>query len=167
MSGCAERREQSTGAGRASRRSVRRTASTDPSATVIVSPLRQKPTIFAFRLGDLKMFENSYGLKPARRRWALLLAIVTIGGAVMAVRPASSGSNDDTTGTVSKAEPALKQDGTPAHPFADASQCPSSTDLIIWPSGRLVPTLPPEISVCFVGEQSLNDSDSNVQVRPR
>src|SRR5215472_16157606 len=102
MSGCAERREQSTGAGRASRRSVRRTASTDPSATVIVSPLRQKPTIFAFRLGDLKMFENSYGLKAARRRWALLLAIVTIGGAVMAVRPASSGSNDDTTGTVSK-----------------------------------------------------------------
>ena len=113
------------------------------------------------------MFENSYGLKPARRRWALSLAIVTIGVAVMAVRPASSGSADDTTGTVSKAEPALKQDGTPAHPFADASQCPSSTDLIIWPSGRAVPTLPPEISVCFVGEQSLNDSDSNVQVRPR
>jgi len=121
---------------------------------VIVSPLRQKPTIFAFRLGDLKMFENSYGLKPARRRWALLLAIVTIGGAVMAVRPASSGSNDDTTGTVSKAEPALKQDGTPAHPFADASQCPSSTNLIIGRAGaRSRPFLPKYRSVSLANSR--------------
>ena len=29
---------------------------------------------------------------------------------------------DDITGTVSKAEPPTKQDGTPAHPYADASQ---------------------------------------------
>ena len=113
------------------------------------------------------MSENSDDLKLARRRWVLFLAIVAIGIAAMLARPASSGSNDEITGTVSRAEPALKQDGTPAHPFADASQCPSSTDLIIWPNGRSVPNLPPEISVCFVGEQSLNDSDSNVQVRPR
>lgn len=112
------------------------------------------------------MLENSNRLKPARRRGVLSSAIVAIAVAAMLPGPASSGSNDDTTGTVSKAEPALKQDGTLAHPFADASQCPSSTDLVIWPSGRSVPNLPAEISVCF-GEQSLNDSDSNVQVRPR
>jgi hypothetical protein len=74
---------------------------------------------------------------------------------------------DDTTGTVSKAEPPIKQDGSPAHPYADASQCPSNTDLIIWPSGRSVPSLPPGISVCFVGGQSFNDSGSDVQVRQR
>jgi len=113
------------------------------------------------------MFEDSYGLKPARRRWVVSLAIVAISAAAMLTQPANSGSKDDITGTVSKAEPTLKQDGTPAHPFADASQCPSSTDLIIWPSGRSVPNLPPEISVCFVGEQSFNNSDSDVQVRPR
>src|SRR6516225_2321902 len=66
---------------------------------------------------------------------------------------------DDTTGTVSKTEPAVTQDGTPAHPYADASQCPSNTDLIIWPSGRSVPSLPPGISVCFVGDQSFKDGD--------
>ena len=57
------------------------------------------------------------------------------------------------------------QDGTPAHPYADASQCPSNTDLIIWPSGRAVPSLPPGIAVCFVGDQSFKNGDSGVQVR--
>jgi hypothetical protein len=51
-------------------------------------------------------------------------------------------------------------------PYADASQCPSNTDLIIWPSGRSVPSLPPGISVCFVG-QPFNDSGPYVQVRQR
>ena len=57
------------------------------------------------------------------------------------------------------------QDGTPAHPYADASQCPSNTDLIIWPSGRAVPSLPPGIAVCFVGDQSFKNGDSDVKVR--
>jgi hypothetical protein len=81
--------------------------------------------------------------------------------------PASAGSKDDRSGTVSKTEPPVKQDGTPAHPFADANQCPSNTDLIIWPSGRSVPSLPPSISVCFVGNQSFKDGDSGVHVRQR
>jgi hypothetical protein len=67
----------------------------------------------------------------------------------------------------SKAEPPIKQDGTPAHPFADASQCPSSTDLIIWPRDRATPSVPPGISVCFVGSQSFNDNGPAVQVRQR
>jgi uncharacterized Zn-binding protein involved in type VI secretion len=73
----------------------------------------------------------------------------------------------DITGTVSKVEPPSKQDGTPAHPFGDASQCPSSTDLIIWPSGRSIPSIPPSIAVCFVGNQSFNDGRPTVHVRQR
>jgi uncharacterized Zn-binding protein involved in type VI secretion len=113
------------------------------------------------------MSENSDGRQRARRGWALPFTIAVIGLAAMLARPASSGAKDDTTGTVSKAEPAPKQDGTPAHPYADASQCPASTDLIIWPSGRSVPSLPPGIAVCFVGDQSFNDSGSAVKVRER
>jgi hypothetical protein len=105
--------------------------------------------------------------KRARRGSISLLTILVIGAAAILPRPASSGPKDDTTGTVSKAEPAIKQDGTPAHPYTDASQCPSSTDLIIWPNGRSVPSLPPGISVCFVGSQSFNDSASDVRVRQR
>jgi hypothetical protein len=97
----------------------------------------------------------------------VVLAVLVIGAAAIFPRSASSGPKDDATGTVSRAEPAIKQDGTPAHPFADASQCPSSTDLIIWPNGRSVPSLPPGISVCFVGNQSFNDSTSDVRVRRR
>jgi|ERR1700751_37163 uncharacterized Zn-binding protein involved in type VI secretion len=113
------------------------------------------------------MSEKSHGPKRARRRWVALVALFGIGLGAVFPQPASSGSKDDATGTVSKAEPPIKQDGSPAHPYADASQCPSNTDLIIWPSGRSVPTLPPGISVCFVGGQSFNDSGSDVQVRQR
>ena len=60
------------------------------------------------------MSENGYDLKPAHRRRVMLLAIVLFGVAAMLPRPARSESKDDTTGTVSKAEPALKQDGTPS-----------------------------------------------------
>jgi hypothetical protein len=92
---------------------------------------------------------------------AASLTIVLIGIAVVSVRA------DDITGTVSKAEPPTKQDGTPAHPYADASQCPPSTDVVIWPSGRTIPSIPLGISFCVVGNQSFNDSDPNVQVRDR
>jgi len=113
------------------------------------------------------MSEKSHGPKRAHRRWVALVALFGIGLGAVFPQPASSGSKDDATGTVSKAEPPIKQDGSPAHRYADASQCPSNTDLIIWPSGRSVPTLPPGISVCFVGGQSFNDSGSDVQVRQR
>ena len=111
-------------------------------------------------------------VKSDRPKWprcgsGLLLALLVICFAAIFPRTSIAGPKDDTTGTVSKAEPTTKQDGTPAHPFADASQCPSSTDLIIWPSGRSVPSLPPGISVCFVGDQSFNDSGSDVQIRQR
>jgi uncharacterized Zn-binding protein involved in type VI secretion len=112
------------------------------------------------------MSEKSHDRKRARRRWVALV-IFFIGLGAVFPQPASSGSKDDTTGTVSKAEPPIKQEGSPAHPYADASQCPSNTDLIIWPSGSSVPSLPPGISVCFVGGQSFNDSGPGVQVRQR
>jgi hypothetical protein len=115
--------------------------------------------------GQRKMPEKNHERKRARRRWVALV-IFFIGLGAVYPQPASSGSKDDTTGTVSKAEPPIKQDGSPVHPYADASQCPSNTDLIIWPSGRSVPSLPPGISVCFVG-QPFNDSGPYVQVRQR
>lgn len=110
--------------------------------------------------------------KSSRSKWpprgpGVLTAFLAIGLVVIFPRLGDAGPKEDATGTVSKAEPATKQDGTPAHPYADASQCPTSTDLIIWPSGQSVPSLPPEISVCFVGGQSFNDTGSGVQIRKR
>jgi hypothetical protein len=101
------------------------------------------------------MFEKSYRLK-----WILQgsMAFFTIGIslATFALRQTSA---DDITGTVSKAEPPNKQDGTPAHPYAVASQCPATTDIVIWPKNDSpVPSVPPGISVCFVGNQSFNSS---------
>ncbi len=76
---------------------------------------------------------------------------------------------DDITGTISRVEPTAMQDGTPAHPYADANQCPPSTDLVVWPkNGNSIPSIPPEISVCFVGDQSFNNSAGpDVRVRVR
>jgi hypothetical protein len=123
-----------------------------------------------FRLGGETMPAKSLGPERARRIWVLTIAIV--GLAAIVARPSAAGpkagaAKDDTTGTVSKAEPSIKPDGTAAHPFADASQCPSSTDLVIWPNGRAIPRLPPGISVCFVGAQSFNTSGPAPQVRKR
>jgi len=81
----------------------------------------------------------------ARQGPALFLAGIIIGLAAL-TGPSGAGPKD-VTGTVSKAEPPVKQDGTPTHPFADANQCPSSTDLLIWPNGRSIPSIPPGISV--------------------
>jgi hypothetical protein len=127
---------------------------------------QSKSRLCCARPGSEKMPEKNHDRKRARRRWVALV-IFFIGLGAVYPQPASSGSKDDTTGTVSKAEPPIKQDGSPVHPYADASQCPSNTDLIIWPSGRSVPSLPPGISVCFVGGQSFNDSGPDVQVRQR
>lgn len=87
------------------------------------------------------------------------MAFVT--AVVIAIAATAVEQNDgaDITGTISKAEPASKEDGTLAYPYADASRCPSSTDVIIWPKdGRPVPSLPSGLSVCFVGTQSFNNS---------
>lgn len=112
------------------------------------------------------MSERRFFPKCARQGLFLFLALIIIGLAAFP-GPGDAGPKDDMTGSVSKAEPPLKQDGTPAHPFADANQCPSSTDLIIWPNGRSIPSIPPSISVCFVGNQSFNGDAPDLQVRQR
>jgi hypothetical protein len=103
-------------------------------------------------------------------KWGRLgcMAFVTIVvGSAIAVAQAND-PKDDITGTVSKAEPPTKQDGTRAHPYADASECPPSTDMIFWPKeGRSIPSIPPSISVCFVGDRSSGDGGPNVEVRDR
>jgi hypothetical protein len=43
-----------------------------------------------------------------------------------------------------------RQDGTPTHPYVNASQCALSTDLVFWPNGPSTPSMPADISVCFV-----------------
>ena len=99
------------------------------------------------------------------RGLVLSAASAAIGLAAL-IGPSGAGPKDDMTGTVSKAEPPLTQDGTSSHPFADAGQCPSSTDLVIWPNGNgSLPSIPPGISVCFVGNQSFNDNGHGLQVR--
>ena len=99
----------------------------------------------------------------APRDWLVLLTVV----AVIAI-PQTSIANDDITGTVSQTEPTIRQDGTPAHPYANASQCLANTDIVIWPSGRSVPSVPPSISVCFVGNQPVEISGAApVQIRDR
>lgn len=106
--------------------------------------------------GWCEMFEKNYG--PKWRRWARVLSftIFAIGLAGTTVRELRGG---EITGTVSKAEPPNRQEGTPMHPFANANQCPSSTDVVVWPKdGRPLPSLPPGISVCFVGTQSFNNN---------
>jgi hypothetical protein len=113
------------------------------------------------------MFKRTYVPKWWRPGWVALFMIVVIGIVTIAVRQLD-GPKDDITGTVSKAEPPTKQEGTPTHPYADASQCPPSTDLVFWPrTDRPIPSIPPGISVCFVGDKSLNDSGPDLEVRDR
>ena len=103
-----------------------------------------------------QMFEKSCGPKWTHQGRMAFFTIVVIGVASFALAQTNA---DDTSGTVSKAEPPTKQDGTPAHPYADANDCPAATDLIIWPKAdHPVPSIPPQISVCFVGNQSFNSS---------
>ncbi|MGN6750625.1 MAG: hypothetical protein ACTHJS_18740 [Xanthobacteraceae bacterium] len=116
------------------------------------------------------MPDKGHCSKRARRLWVLTMAIVGLAAIIARpgiAGPKTSAARDDTTGTVSKAEPPIKQDGTAAHPYADASQCPSSTDVVIWPNGRTIPRLPSGIAVCFVGERSFNTSGPASQLRKR
>jgi hypothetical protein len=106
-----------------------------------------------------------YDREGAPRNWFVLLTVVAIAVAGIAEWQARA-ANDEITGTISQTEPTPKQDGTPAHPYANAEQCPANTDIIIWPSGRSVPSTPPSISVCFVGNQPVEISgQAPVQVR--
>jgi hypothetical protein len=74
------------------------------------------------------MFEKIYVRKWTRRDWVLLslFAVIALAGIVV------GHLNDPTTGTAGTGSIAglIKQDGTPAHPYADAGQCPLSTDLV-------------------------------------
>jgi hypothetical protein len=96
------------------------------------------------------MFEKIYVRKWTRRDWVLLsiFAVIAIAGIVV------GHLNDPTSGTAGTGSIAelIKQDGTPTHPYADASHCSLSTDLVFWPNSRSIPSMPPSISVCFVGK---------------
>ena len=91
------------------------------------------------------------------------LTIALIGVAIVALS-----ADDISTGTVAKAEPPIKQDGTLAHPYADANRCPRSTDIVIWPEEwRSIPTFPRVFSVCFVGIQPKDNNGGGVELRGR
>src|SRR5262249_44054296 len=105
------------------------------------------------------MFETIYGRSWRRRDWLVVFAITLFFGICgIGVRQIAR-ATDDINGTGSKTVPPITQNGTPTHPFADASQCPPKTDLIFWPSGRAVPSIPPGISVCVVGNEPFESSD--------
>ena len=89
------------------------------------------------------MFEKIYARKWTRCDWVLLsiFAIIALAGIAVG-HPAGRGSIAEL----------IKQDGTPAHPYADAGQCPLSTDLVFWSNSRSIPSMPRSISVCFVGK---------------
>jgi hypothetical protein len=96
------------------------------------------------------MFEKIYVRKWTRRDWVLLSIFAVIALAGVAVgRLNDPISSTASTGSIAEL---IKQDGTPAHPYADANQCPLSTDLVFWPNSRSIPSMPPRISVCFVGK---------------
>jgi len=86
------------------------------------------------------MSEKIHTRKWTRRGWVLLSII-----AIIALAGIGVGYVYD-TGTASVIA-SIKQDGTPAHPYAVASQCPLNTDLVFWPNGSSTPSIPPSISV--------------------
>jgi hypothetical protein len=100
-------------------------------------------------LSSLKMFRKIYARKRTRRDWALLctFAVIALGGIVVGHLNAPTGGATETASIFEH----LKQDGTAAHPYADANQCPLNTDLVFWPNGHPIPSMPRSISVCFVG----------------
>ena len=108
-----------------------------------------------------------YGRQWVRRNCFVLLTLVGIAVSTIAFSQVTN-SKDEITDTVSRSELPTEQDGTLAHPYSDASQCPSRTDLIFWPSGRSVPSIPPSITVCFVGNQPFESSEQDrVELRDR
>ncbi len=92
------------------------------------------------------MFEKLYVRKWSPRDWVLftIFAAIALTGIVVGY---VNDQRDDVTGSIAGF---TKQDGTPTHPYLNASQCPLSTDLIFWPDGPSTPSMPADISVCFV-----------------
>jgi hypothetical protein len=66
---------------------------------------------------------------------------------------------------ISQTEPSARPDGTAAHPYPDANQCPANSDLVFWPSGGPAPSFPASISVCFV--ESQNSGPDRAEARDR
>jgi hypothetical protein len=69
--------------------------------------------------------------KRASLSWVASLTIVLIGVAIVAVS-----ADDISTGTVAKAEPPIKQDGTLAHPYADATNAHAAPTWLFGLFGR-------------------------------
>jgi hypothetical protein len=108
------------------------------------------------------MHSYEWVLKTCGHKLGLLSGVtIILIGSITAVRA------DDIAGTVAKAEPPTKQeDGTLAHPYADANQCPPKTDIIIWPKEwRSDPSFPREFAVCYVMGQSKNNDIQRVRER--
>jgi hypothetical protein len=95
--------------------------------------------------------------KRVARSWFLLLTSATICVPAIAICKIGS-SQSEITGPISQTELDLKQDGSAAHPYSDANQCPTRTDVVFWPNASSVPRMPPGISVCFVGNQPFETS---------
>lgn len=145
---------------------VRARASCGPERLKQFSPLPKKAIMLVVAMVGLKMFEKIYVRKWARRDWVLFSTFVVIAIAGITVGHINDPTSD-ITGAVSTAAPPMKQDGSPAHPYADASQCPHNADLVFWPHGRSIPSMPPSISVCFVGNQSFSNGGPDLEVRGR
>jgi hypothetical protein len=87
----------------------------------------------------------------------VLLPLTVVAVVVMTIY--RIGGSQAQISAISQTEPLVRQDGTAAHPYSDASQCPPSTDIIIWPEEwRSIPSIPREFSVCFVSGQPRNNN---------
>lgn len=92
-------------------------------------------------------------MQENRREWlvpgwllSLTVAVVAIAGIAFLQR-----TQAEMAGTVAQTAQ-VGPDGTAAHPYADASQCPAHTDVVFWPSVLQIPDFPANLSVCFVGK---------------
>lgn len=92
-------------------------------------------------------------MQENRREWlvpgwllSLAIAVAVVAGIAFLQR-----TQAEMTGTVAQTAQA-GPDGTAAHPYADASECPAHTDVVFWPTLLKTPDFPSTISVCFVGK---------------
>lgn len=89
-----------------------------------------------------------------RWQWVIALTLAAVATAVITIWQRTQPA---ITATVSQ----QASDGTVTHPYSDASQCPAHTDLVFWTSSRQDPNFPDNISVCFVGNNFSEKSESN------
>jgi hypothetical protein len=93
------------------------------------------------------------------RAWFILAAVAVAAITIWQI----NGTQAAETAAISQTEPPARPDGTAAHPYPDASQCPANSDLVFWPSGGPAPSFPASISVCFVDSQ--NSGPDRVEMR--